>query len=625
MATGNVELQNLPGIITGLVDQGLGAQAPARGPRTLILGVAAQGQANWLYTVTSSNSAASEFGKEGTLVRGMYEARQAGAQNVILYRIGATSAKLEHVGDSTGIAGYTIETLKRDDDAGASYTIYYDDASDRLIIWNAITGLAVYDNDSTDPIDLGEVIVSGSRAAGGGPDIAGPSAGMALEDVVAQGHTGTSFTAGVDGSSPSRMELYQYLYKAYKALLGQDFDFVIPMDISLDDKNIVDGYSFSAAYIASISSGGTFPTASGTDDILGRVFVEEYQGSYYFFWDLNADGDAELWPDGVGYASASVKIDGNPLSAADFHEVNFGYQLAQFCHEISVNNRFALGVVGVRAPSSLSLEDISLWIGKAPTYSTYSTGYQYIALPGDNGTGLLGNKFKSGKYGFRGSEAWGGMICTDSEFLDGTELDDENDFPIDIGRYISVVSSYTRLFNALDLTGSGYIANSGPTYLGYVSTLDEQQAPTNKVMNGIQKVIDLGPRQVNALAGAGYVCLFEKPKGMTWSDAPTSARPISDYRRLMTMRIVKKSVGAVRDAGDPFIGNSFNPAKRQALLQAINQKLDKLVKGGYLQRYKADIRQTAVQAVLGQADIDLMLVPSWELRRINLTVSLQPQ
>jgi hypothetical protein len=620
-----VAFTHLPIVGSNLNEGGLGVAGAARGPRTLVLGTANQGQSNWPYVVQTTASAASEFGSGGTLTRGMYEARTAGAENVILYRVGATPAILSGVGDTTGVAGYTIETLRRDDDAGGLYTIYYDDGTDRIVIWNASSGLVVYDNDSTDPIDLGEVTVSGSRATGGGPDIAGPSVGFALEDVVSLGHTGTSYTAGTDGATPSRMELYEYYYKAYKELIIEDFDWVIPMDIYLDDKNIVDGYSFSASYLAGIVSGGTYPTAASSDDILGKLFVEEYQGDFYFFWDLDGDGVADLYPNGVGSASSTTKIDGTSLSTADFHEINFAYQLAYFCHEVSENSKYCLGGIGVLPPASLSLADISVWVGKLPTYTTRSDGTKYIRTAADNGTGLLGNKFKSGTFAYRAGEAYGGFILTDSEFLDGTAQTDDRDYPIDLGKYLSITSAYVRLFNAFDTTGRGYVTTAAPTYIGFATSLDEQTAPTNKQIRGLQRVFGINARRVDDLAGAGYVHIYEKPKGLTVSDAPTGALPSSDYRRLTTMRIVKRTVGAVRDAADPFLGNSFDATRKAALNTAITQKLDRLVTGGYIQRYVVSITQTARQMVIGEADVELTIAPAWELRRITLNIALAPQ
>jgi len=620
-----VKYDHLNGIFVDRVEKGLSILPPARGPRTLVLGTASDGQADDLYTVRDAASAASEFGSSGTLTRGMYEAMQAGAENVVLLRIGSTSAKLEHVGDSTGVAGYTIETIRRDDDAGARYSIYYDDTTDRLVVWNVQTGIIVYDNDSTSPIDLEEVIVSGSRATGGGPDIAGPSAGFALEDVVSLGHAGTAYTAGTDGVSPSRMELFQFLYKAYKTILGRDFDYIIPMDVYLDDLNVVDGDAFSATYLASILSGSGFPTASSSDDILGKVFVEQYAGDYYFFWDLNSDGQAELFPSGVGSASATTKIDGNSLSAADFHEVNFAYQLAYFCYENTVNNKFNLGVIGTKPPASSALADVNAWIGKLPVYTTSSTGAVTVDRLQDNGSGLLGNKFMAGSYSFRGGEGPGGFILTDSEWLDGIEQSDANGYKIDIGTHISITCAYLRLFNAWDTSGFGYSATAAATYMGYVSALDEINGPSNSVISGVHPAFELGPRHIDQLSGRGYVFIFERPKGLTIADAPTAGLPTSDYVRLMTMRIVKRCVGVVRDAGDPFVGKGFSRERKAAANIAISSALDKLVKAGYISRYEMDITQTRAQIPLGLADLKLTLVPAWELRRITVTVALSPQ
>lgn len=620
--TDPTQFQYLPGTTRDLVENSLAVFTQNRAPRTLVLGTASKGQTPAPYSVSSSSAAASAFGSSGTLTRGMYEVSHAGAQNVVLYRIGATSATLTGVGDSTGAGGYTIQTVRQDDDAGGIYTIWYDDGSDRLVVFNSTTGLTVYDSDNTNA-DLGEVYVSGSRGASGGDDIGGPSSGTALEDVTA---TGTSYTAGTDGTSPSRMELFEYLYKAYADLLGEDFDYVVPMDVYLDDLNVQDGNSFGATYISGIVSGGTYPTAGSTDDILGKIFVEEYAGEYYFFWDLNGDGDAELWPNGVGSASATTKISGESLTSADFHEVNFAYQLAHFCHEVSVNDVECLGVIGVKPPSDLSRASVTSWIGKLPTFYTNSLNEEYINSYIDNGTGLLGNKWMAGKYGFRsGSPAYGGFILTDTEFSDGTEQLDIKDQPIDIGKHISVVAAWITLFNPFDSSGFGYAATAAPTYLGYVSTLDEKEAPTNKIVPWARPTVNVSPRLVDRITQVGYVFIYQRPKGLVISDAPTGARPLSDYRRLTTMRIVKRVIDVCRNRADPFIGKAASIDNRQGLETALKAGLTRLVSGGYITRFELYVRQTALQKVVGEATAELVIVPAWELRRLHLQLSLKPE
>lgn len=620
--TDPTQFQYLPGIRRDLIDSSLAVYQQTRAPRVLVLGTASKGQTPTPYVVTSSSSAASAFGTEGTLTRGMYEARQAGAKNVILYRLGATSSKLEHVGDSTGAAGYTIETVRQDDDAGGIYTIWYDDGTDRLVVFNSTTALTVYDSDNLNA-DLGEVYVSGARGASGGPDIGGPSNGVALESVTA---TGTSYTAGTDGTTPSRMELFEYLYGAYAELLGQDFDYVIPMDVYIDDLNVEDGSSFRASYLSGIVSGGTYPTSGSIDDILGKIFVEEYQGEYYYFWDLDGDGQAELWPNGVGSASATTKISGESFTSADFHEVNFGYQLARFCHEVSANEIECLGTIGVRPPSDLSRASVTSWIGKLPTFSNNSLNEEYINSIVDNGSGLLGNKWMAGEFGFRtGSPAYGGFILTDSEWSDGIEEVDSRDQPIDLGKYLSVVAAWITLFNPVDTSGFGYAASAAPTYLGYVSTLDEKDAPTNNIVPWARPTLNLSPRLVDRLTQVGYVFIYERPKGLVISDAPTGARPLSDYRRLTTMRIVKRVIDVFRRRADPFIGKASNAPARQALETAVSDGLTNLVSGGYITRFELYIRQTALQRVTGEASAELIIVPAWELRRIQLQLSLKPE
>jgi hypothetical protein len=116
-----------------------------------------------------------------------------------------------------------------------------------------------------------------------------------------------------------------------------------------------------------------------------------------------------------------------------------------------------------------------------------------------------------------------------------------------------------------------------------------------------------------------------KSKGIVVSDAPTAARPDSDYTRLTTIRIVKAVIDAIRLVGDPFLGEGITGARLAALETAIDQALSKLKKGGFLQRYDAAVTSTPTQQIQGQADVELVLVPAFELRQITVTVALSAQ
>ena len=636
------KLQYLPGIVVEKNDGGLAPEAGSPAPRVLVLGTSAKGQGSSPFLVRNTSLAKGEFGLEGTLIRGMYEVKKSGAEEIALFRIGATASVFEGIGGkATTSTGYTITTVMEDDTAGSVYGVYYDDNTDRLVVTNTELGLVVYDNDSTTPINEEEVIVSGyrdeSQTAGYWESIGTPSTPVALEDIittVAPSNSDYAFVAGTDGTSLSRMEMYEKLYTAYKLLAEYDFDVVVPMDVYFDDYNLADqGLGLSLANRAPQSDNGTntYPTAGDYKpglslDALGKVYVEEYLGTHYFWWKFSEpsalDAAADVYPAGVGSASATLKIDGTALSEEDYHEVNFGYQLARFLFEFSTNNVDATGVIGVRPPASAGLADIAAWLGEEPVYTIDSTtGQLYIATSVDNGKGLLGNKFMAGQYNYRESAYGGGMIATDTEFMDGSELIDDNDFPIDLGKFLSICVDHPYLYN--DYLQGGYRATYAPSYGGYYSVLAPNSAPTNKLAGAVRLYYKVGLRKLDLLSKHGYVSLRNKAQGVVIADAPTASLPTSDYKRLSTVRIVKDIIDAVRIALDPFIGEGTTGASKAAMHTAVDNVLLRGKQAGYLNAYREfEIYQTADMRVQGKAEIALVLVPAFELREITVTISL---
>ena len=113
--------ENLPGVFSEKVDGGLDIFQPQVAPQTVVLGTAAKGAADELVRVIRTADIVAQYGLDGTLTRGMYEVKDGGASNIRVYRMGATSAKAEGVGNSayaaSGDPGYIIETSDRDDTA----------------------------------------------------------------------------------------------------------------------------------------------------------------------------------------------------------------------------------------------------------------------------------------------------------------------------------------------------------------------------------------------------------------------------------------------------------------------------------------------------------------------------
>lgn len=626
MALDNFE--SLPGIIHELQDGGLQIAEINDAPAVLVLGTATKGVAERKVSVVRANESQNQFGTQGTLVRGMYEALAGGAQNVKLMRVGAKSASVFGIGtDDQSLNPTVLETLIKDDSAGELYFVKYVSPGSigggaefgHLKIKN-INGVVVFDsNPGGEQIETGEVFFSGELT--GGDDIGDPND---AEDYVKMSDLAGDydFIAGKDGAFISKMELYQALDAAYQSLESDEIDVVIPRGVFLDDKNIADGDVVILSSDSSIPAGQKYPVAGSAGDALGKLYKEEFEGQTYYFWNTNAStpGVAGIYPL-VGAASATTKIDGSALSASDFKEVNFAYQLANFCFSISVNDNEATGVIGTKNPKSFSAKDVSSWIGKEPVKD--ASGQIII-----NGSGLLGNKFMVGS-----TERDRGFIATFSGNLpiganfqaNADVIKDRNGALVDIGKYISVCAMPLTFFNSTDLTGAGYQSTMASMYGGFYSSLPSNSSPTNKTISGVRAPFRISKTKLNSLAKAHYVSVKQKEETLKISDAPTAARPESDFVRLTTVRIVSEAVNVVRTVAEPYIGEPNTAAARVALETGIVRELARLQELGFVQRFEAKVTATVAQQIQGDATVELVIVPAFELRKITIITSLAKQ
>lgn len=627
---------NLPGIFDERLDGNLAIVPVNNNPIVVVLGTANKGDSEELFVVNKVSNTTATYGTTGTLSRGLYEVSTAGALNMRVFRIGATAAVLETVG-----GGITIETIAKDDSAGTDYKLLWLDVSGRLRVWRTSDDELVYDNNPAAPldsVDIGEVVVSGDQVglAGDVPALGGSTVDDAITLLVADGVSGAVFIAGTDGTSLSKMATYQALYNAYELLEDQELDVVMPMGVYLNDLNIMD-------MTEAVSSGlglpnlTTFPLARGSVDALGKLYVEEVAGVNQFWWwfptQPNASAEAfvaaQLWPSGVTDCTATTTPTVT-LDKDNFHEVNFGYQLANFCYGQSVNNTDMTGTIGVLPPSSFSAKDVSQWVGQLPTTEVDTNGNIVISA---NGTGLLGNKFMSGRLASGGASGTpgfqidgvdglynGGFIATDTGWLDDIHIKDSSDTLVDIGKYISIVGAWPTLANPSRT--SAYSATGAATYGGFYSTLAPESAPTNKLLRNLRLPFRLNTTKLDALAGQRYVTFHQKTRGIVVSDSPSAARPNSDYRRLSTMRQVKAVIDAIRRIAEPFLGDGMSAARLQALDTAIDKVLRALVKRGVIRRAEHQVTSTQTQRVQGKATVELKLVPAFELRQLTIVTAL---
>lgn len=688
--------ENLPAIISELQDGAFKIVVNNTDPSTLILGTAEKGVSERPVQARKAQEAEARFGLVGSLTRGMYEAGAGGATNIFQMRIGAKSAILFGVGTDDMVADPTsIETLLKDKDAADAYFVRYlnpitrgpNEEVGRLQVKNALGTIVFDSNPGGQPIDLGEVMVSGDFTGGANiglvndPDsflslreiakdkilavdtfaaVLSAPASFTLshaantgsvevtldgEEVAKEDYTviGTTLTFdvrasannkevevtydydgaialnlrdGSDGINLSNMELFEALEKAYQTIETEEFKQLVPMDAHLDAKNVVDGDLVILSSDLTIPAGQRYPIAGSKGDALGKLFKEEYQGETFFFWDINGDGVAEIFPS-VGGASASTKISGEALLAGDFKEVNFGYQLANACFVSAVNEYNVLGFIGTSLPSSMSVKDVSIWVGKEPVLDSEGEIAQ-------NGTGLLGNKHMVGKTNYKP-----GFYATDAGNLPGAGaassggvLKDRGNMPVDIGRFLSVYVYPQTFFNPVDLNGFGYVANGAAYYAGMVSSLIPQSAPTNKVAQGAESLVKLPKTKLDLLAKYHYVGLKQKNRVFRISDAPTAAQPGSDFVRLSTVRVLDRIIDIVREVAEPFIGEPNSTQARLALETSLRNRLNAEIKNNLMQRIEISVQATAKQRIEGDCDVELVVLPPFEMKRIRVYTSL---
>lgn len=211
---------------------------------------------------------------------------------------------------------------------------------------------------------------------------------------------------------------------------------------------------------------------------------------------------------------------------------------------------------------------------------------------------------------------------------------------VDAGAFINIFSAPVRAVGTL-VRSLAIAYNSTPTntsintvgvgaYAGKITSLAPQSSTTNKLIDGIIAQRLLSAKQANDLTGMRHVTMYSRTKGLTVASGVTGAFNVtkyvrSDYTRLTTMRIVAAAADLIRAVGDKYIGEPNNAPQMNALDAEIDQVLLSMKGQGALNSYDFSISSTPDQRVLGQLDINLTLVPAFEITEINLVVSLSKE
>lgn len=346
------------------------------------------------------------------------------------------------------------------------------------------------------------------------------------------------------------------------------------------------------------------------------------------YTDLESAYDALFNTDVDIVAPVGAYIDSPGLTG----NFNFGYQLADFCYQTTVNNNTAVGVIGVSAPTTgvattgnLSLDELESHVAALEVYDTSLLNGAAFTLY-DGTTDIDADRVPENY----------GMVATSDRTIPGGPLagtvvkDGRGNF-VDIGAYLSVVATWSRFATQtarrVNPELQYYNSTAAHSYAGRIASLDSWSAPTNKPLPAVRPIRELSLSQANRLAGKRFVSMITKPLGFVTADAMTGAYNISDFARsdftrLTTVRIVHDSLNFIRRITEPFIGEPNNGANRAAMETAIDRALKRLQALGALEDFEFSLISTPTQRVLGQVLVDLVLVPAFEIRTIQVRVAL---
>ena len=189
-----------------------------------------------------------------------------------------------------------------------------------------------------------------------------------------------------------------------------------------------------------------------------------------------------------------------------------------------------------------------------------------------------------------------------------------------VGSYLSVVATEMKPIGYEDTYSWGW-SNGAAMYAGYIAQLDSWSAPTMKRIFNVAAIRYNPTRsQQQTIIDKGLVPVaLNFNREAVWVDARTFGNDRSQYVRLTTMRIVFDAVQVIRGVAQNFIGEASTLELRNALETGITNGLMGMQKLGAL--LSSDFSVTYFPRE-SKAVVDLILTPAFELRNIEVSVSL---
>ncbi len=187
------------------------------------------------------------------------------------------------------------------------------------------------------------------------------------------------------------------------------------------------------------------------------------------------------------------------------------------------------------------------------------------------------------------------------------------------GMYVSVIASEVKTIGYP--TSYGY-SNGACVYAGSISQLKSWSAPTGKTIFNVTAIRYNPTRpQQQTLIDKGVVSIsLDFNRSPIWVDALTFGATGSDYARLTTLRIIFDAINLVRNISQGFIGEAATLNQRNALETAIGAAMRGMQQLGALLSSDFNVSYDPAN---NRAVVDLVLQPAFEMRNIDISVSVQ--
>lgn len=350
------------------------------------------------------------------------------------------------------------------------------------------------------------------------------------------------------------------------------------------------------------------------------------------------------------YAEDFIGTGWNPASGiftgGSYTSESYLRQLARFCYSQTVNQSTTIGVIGVKPPllapvtgSSYVVSGDSGYVFGTPSLANVAAWTNYVNGAAPTKVSAAWLNYLSGSTASYNAAYLtpGGFQAVDSS---GSGLVDELGNKVDIGAYVNVVAAPVRCLNTVTrkladevgatLSNVSMNTSGAAAYAGLIASLDPHSGTTNKPVPGLTFSRRLSLTQADAINANRIVTMLERTRGFVIVQGHTGAYRVSDYVRsdytqLTTVRITQAAIDQIRLATEPYIGEALNGANLNAMRQAVDSGLRNMKLAGALNRYEFNIISTPDQQVLGQATVDLTIVPAFELVRVNVSVKLAKQ